>query len=104
MHVGLWSNVPPGTHRAPGWAREYLMNEQRAGEFVERVRDRGQWFDRGMRAEFFRVHPARVELEGAALGSYEVLGCERVEDADGRWLDVTLRSTGHVMRVGSRRS
>ena len=104
MHGGLWSNVPLCSHRAPDWARECLMNEQRAGEFVERVRDQGQWFDRGMRAEFFRVRPAHVELERAALGSYEVLGCERVEDADGRWLDVTLRSTGQAMRAGNRRS
>jgi hypothetical protein len=83
--------------------REYLMNE-RAGEFVERVSDQGQWFDRGMRVEFFQVRPRHRELEKAVLGSYEVLGCERVEDAGGWWLDVRLRRTGHIARVDSLRS
>jgi hypothetical protein len=61
--------------------------------FVERVRDEGQWFDGGMRVDFFRTasDPARPTLEKAALGVYEVLGCTRVTDGDRRWLDVRVR-------------
>jgi len=60
-------------------------------DFVERVRDEGQWFDRGIRVEFFQARPSCRELEKAALGSYEVLECARGVDDDGRWLDVRLR-------------
>ena len=79
------------------------MNEQ-ISELVERVSDQGQWFDRGVRVEFFQVHPTHQELEKAALGSYEVLGCQRVEDHSGRWLDVRLRQVVHTTRVRRPRS
>jgi hypothetical protein len=39
------------------------------GEFVERVSDEGQWFDRGLRVEPARTWPAGHGLEKAALGS-----------------------------------
>ena len=77
---------------------------ERASEFVERVSDQGQWFDRGVRVEFFQVRPTHQALEKAALGTYEVLGCQRVEDGSGRWLDVRLRRTGYTPRLGSLRS
>jgi len=70
-----------------------------AGEFVERVSDQGQWFDQGVRVEFFQVHPRHRELEKAALGSYEVLACTRVEEGSGSWLDVRLRQVVHTARV-----
>jgi hypothetical protein len=73
-----------------------------AREFVERVSDQGQWFDRGMRVEFFGVRPDHRTLEKAALGSYEVLACTRVEDASGAWLDVKLRRAVHTTRVRTR--
>jgi hypothetical protein len=69
-----------------------------AREFVERLRDDGQWFDRGVRVEYFRTASDSRELhfEKAALGSYEVLGRRRVE-ADGRhWLDVKMRRIPHA--------
>jgi len=74
------------------------------GEFVERVRDQGQWFDPGLRVEFFRVHPQHRALEPAALGSYEVLACTRVDEASGAWLDVRLRRTVHITRLRTPRS
>jgi len=74
-----------------------------AGEIVERVSDQGQWFDRGMRVEFFGARPDLRTLEKAALGSYEVLGCTRVEDASGSWLDVRLRRAVHATRIRTRR-
>ena len=68
------------------------MREQH-GTFVERVADAGQWFERGVRVEYFpAVHDPREQvLEKAALGSYEVLGCDRVQVDDHHWLDVRLR-------------
>jgi hypothetical protein len=66
------------------------MNES-MGEFVERVSDQGQWFDRGLRVEFFQTRPTQHVLERAALGSYEVVACERVEDGGRPWLDIKLR-------------
>jgi hypothetical protein len=77
--------------------------DESAGEFVERVRDRGQWFDRGLRVEVFQTRPAHHELERAALGSYEVLGCERVEAGGGSWLDVRLRHAFPSSRPPRRR-
>jgi len=49
-----------------------------------------------MRADFFEaVRPGHWCLESAALGSYEVLRCARLVEADGaRWLGVTLRPFG----------
>jgi hypothetical protein len=60
---------------------------------VERMVDAGQWFEPGIRVEYFPAEhdPRRWTLEAAALGSYEVLACDRVEVDDHRWLDVTLR-------------
>ena len=71
---------------------------QSMGEFVERVSDHGQWFDRGVRVEYFRATPGPRErnLEKAVLGSYEVLACTRVEAEGGRWLDVRLRRLPHA--------
>ena len=80
-----------------------LMHEP-ASEFVERVSDQGQWFDQGMRVEFFQVRPSHRELEKAALGSYEVLDCTRVEDDHGAWLDVKLRRAVRATRVRRVRS
>ena len=79
------------------------MNERTSG-FVERVRDQGEWFDRGLRVELFQVRPTHQELENAALGSYEVLECTRVEDSNGCWLDVRVRRTGYTPPRGSLRS
>ena len=75
-----------------------------AGECVERVCDQGQWFDPGLRVEFFRVHPRHRALEPAALGSYEVLACTRVENESGTWLDVRLRRAVHTTRLCTPRS
>jgi hypothetical protein len=60
--------------------------------FVERVRDEGQWFHQGERVEFFNGVAGRLQpvLEKAALGSYEVLGCQRVGAGDACCLDVRL--------------
>ena len=66
-------------------------------ELVERVPDEGQWFERGTRADFFdTARPGHRRLEPAALGSYEVLRCARLEADGARWLDVTLRPFGLV--------
>ena len=67
------------------------------GMFVERLIDAGQWFERGVRVEYFPAeHDPRTQvLEKAALGSYEVLGCVRVGTGDYRWLDVKLRRLAH---------
>ena len=68
------------------------MREQH-GTFVERLIDAGQWFEQGVRVEYFPAEhdPRKLTLEKAALGSYEVLGCDRVEADDRRWLDIRLR-------------
>ena len=68
------------------------MGEQH-GTFVERLIDAGQWFERCDRVEYFPAEhdPRKRVLEKAALGSYEVVGCDRVEADDRRWLDVRLR-------------
>ena len=54
--------------------------------------DAGQWFERGVRVGYFPADhdPRRRAWEPAALGSYEVLDCTRVEAGDRRWLDVRL--------------
>ena len=64
-------------------------------DFIERVPDEGQWFERGTRVGFYEAgRPGRRHLEPAALGSYEVLRCARLE-ADGTcWLAITLRPFG----------
>jgi hypothetical protein len=63
--------------------------------FIERVPDEGQWFDRGTRVGFVQAGcPGRRHLEPAALGSYEVLRCARLEADGTRWLAVTLRPFG----------
>ena len=65
--------------------------------FVERIVDAGQWFELGTRVEYFPAEydPRKLTLEKAALGSYEVLGCDRVEADERRWLDVRLRRFAH---------
>jgi hypothetical protein len=72
------------------------MREQ-WGMFVERLIDAGQWFERGVRVEYFPADhdPRKQVLEPAALGAYEVLGCDRVEADDRVWLDVRLRRLTH---------
>jgi hypothetical protein len=64
---------------------------------VERVRDEGQWFDRGLRVELTRPTVARSagRIEKAVFGAYEVLGCAQ-EEADGEaYLTVRLRRFAH---------
>jgi hypothetical protein len=64
-------------------------------DLVERVPDEGQWFERGTRVDFFAAERlGRRRLEAAALGSYEVLRCARLETDGTRWLAVTLRPFG----------
>ena len=65
--------------------------------FVERVADAGQWFEPGVRVEYFPAErdPRTWTLEQAALGSYEVLGCDRVTVDQHGWLDVRLRRLTH---------
>ena len=75
---------------------------ERMHEFFERVRDDGQWFDRGVRVEFFRVRPNSQDLEKAALGSYEVLGCERVVDGSGNGYLRTACDYVHLNPVRAR--
>ena len=64
--------------------------------FIERVPDKGQWFELGARVEFFeaRENPLHMVLEPAILGSYEVLKCERLLATGTGWLAVTLRPFG----------
>jgi hypothetical protein len=71
--------------------------EEQPGMVVERLLDAGQWFERGVRVEYFPAghDPRKQVLELAALGSYEVLGCDRVEADEHRWLDVRLRRLSH---------
>jgi hypothetical protein len=73
------------------------MWEQRT-TVVQRVVDTGQWFEPGVRVEFFpsQHDPRETVLEPAALGSYEVLGCARVEADERPWLDVRLRRLAHA--------
>ena len=67
-------------------------------DLVERVPDEGQWFERGTRVDFFFkvARPGHRRLEPAALGSYEVLRCARLEADGRRWLAVTLRPFGFL--------
>jgi hypothetical protein len=48
---------------------------------VQRVVDAGQWFEPGVRVGLFPAdrNPRKTVLELAALGSYEVVGCDRIE-------------------------
>jgi hypothetical protein len=72
------------------------MSQVRA-ELVEHVPDEGQWFERGTRVDFFAaMRTGRRQLEPAALGSYEVLRCARLEADGARWLSVTLRPFGLI--------
>jgi hypothetical protein len=57
-----------------------------------------------MRVEFFQTGPTQRDLEQAALGSYEVLACKRVQDNGGSWLDVSLREAFPTGRPRRRRS
>ena len=61
--------------------------------FVERVRDEGQWFDRGLRVEVTRPSDERSpgRIEKAVLGGYEVLDCTHEEDGGQACLTVRLR-------------
>ena len=63
------------------------------GTVVERVSDIGQWFNDGIRVEYFPRAGGRLQsaLEPAALGPYEVLTCIRVQADGKRWLDVRLQ-------------
>ena len=64
-------------------------------DLIERIPDEGQWFERGTRVDFFDAgRPGHRRLEAAALGSYEVLRCARLEADGTRWLAVTLRPFG----------
>jgi hypothetical protein len=64
-------------------------------DLVERVPDEGQWFERGTRVDFVdAARPGHRRLELAALGSYEVLRCARLEADGARWISVTLRPFG----------
>ena len=67
--------------------------QERPATFIERVVDAGQRFEPGVRVELFPADhdPRQAVLEPAALGSYEVVGCVRVEADEGSWLDVRLR-------------
>jgi hypothetical protein len=71
--------------------------EQRANGPVEdvvlRLRDEGQWFEPGVRVEYFypSARARRRKLEKAALGAYEVLECTRVETNGGCWLHIRLQ-------------
>jgi hypothetical protein len=62
-------------------------------DFVERVQDDGQWFDRGLRVEVARPGIGRApgRIEKAVFGAYEVLGCTREEDDGEAYLAVRLR-------------
>ena len=62
-------------------------------DFVERVRDDGQWFDRGLRVEVTRPTSGRVQgrIEKAVFGAYEVLGCAQEDDDGEAYLAVRLR-------------
>jgi hypothetical protein len=64
---------------------------------VERVRDEGQWFDRGLRVEITRPTAARTagRIEKAVFGSYEVLGCAHEDDHGEAYLSVRLRRFAH---------
>ena len=66
-------------------------------DFVERVRDDGQWFDRGLRVEVTRPATGRApgRIEKAVLGAYEVPGCTREEDDGQAYLAVGLRRFVH---------
>ena len=66
---------------------------ERPSTFIERVVDGGQWFEPGVRVEFFPAEhdPRQTVLEPAALGSYEVVDCVRVEADEGSWFDIRLR-------------
>jgi hypothetical protein len=62
-------------------------------EFTVRVSDMGRWFDPGIRVDLTRPTSTdgRHALELAALGAYEVSGCERVVEGHRRWLDVRVQ-------------
>ena len=72
------------------------MNARR-DDVVERVRDDGQWFDRGLRVEITQSASERApgRIEKAILGAYEVLDCERADDAGETYLAVRLRRFVH---------
>jgi hypothetical protein len=73
---------------------------ERPATFIERVVDAGQWFEPGVRVDFFPAEhdPRQVILEPAALGSYEVVGYARVEANERSWLDIRLRRLAHTWR------
>jgi hypothetical protein len=79
--------------RPPRRADEKGQHAGAKGMIVERVVDVGQWFERGIRVGYFpdeRDVRTRT-LEKAALGAYEVVGCDRATADGRRWLDVRLR-------------
>jgi hypothetical protein len=66
---------------------------ERHGVVVERLVDEGQWFEPGVRVEYFPAlyDPRKSTLELAALGSYEVVDCERQSTNGQPWLTIRLR-------------
>jgi len=65
----------------------------RRDDFVERVRDDGQWFDRGLRVEITQPMSERSpgRIEKAVFGAYEVLDCAHEDDDGQTYLAVRLR-------------
>jgi hypothetical protein len=66
--------------------------------FSVRVVDAGQRFEPGVRVEFFPAErdPRKTVLEPAALGSYEVVGCDHVETDEHPQFEVRLHRLAHV--------
>ncbi len=71
---------------------------ERSAMFIERVVDAGQRFEPGVRVEFFPAEhdPRETVLEPAALGSYEVVGCARVQANERARFELRLRRLAHV--------
>jgi hypothetical protein len=72
--------------------------EEKHTMVVRRVVDAGQWFEPGTRVGLFPAErdPRKTVLELAALGSYEVVACDRIEADEHPWLEVRLRRLAHA--------
>ena len=72
--------------------------QERSVMYVQRVAEAGRRFEPGMRVEFFPAeHDARkTVLEPAALGSYMVVGCDRVAADEHPRFEVRLRRLIHT--------
>jgi hypothetical protein len=72
--------------------------ERQHATVVRRVADVGQWFEPGVRVGFFPAEhdPRKTVLEPAALGSFEVVGCDHVEADERPWLEIRLRRFAHL--------